>query len=287
MRRTLLIGVAMGANLGGISTPIGTGPNAIAVAAVEPIRAISFLDWMFFAVPLAVGMIAVLFLMLLFPAKRARSEWWEKIAGHSPAVSQKAESGKNSFAFLAVLLATILLWLTEPLHKVPAAVVSLGATSVLFLTQMLKTEDLLKVDWSTLLLIAGGITLGKLLEQSELVKILAGNVAWSEFNPTLALFLLCFASAILSALMSNTATVVMMIPLAAAILPAPSTSILIAVASSFGIPFIISTPPNAMVYGEGGVRFKDLFVPGIVLMLLGCLVVSLTGRFILNLAGIP
>jgi sodium-dependent dicarboxylate transporter 2/3/5 len=287
LRRTLLVGIAMGANLGGISTPIGTGSNAIAVAAIEPVRSISFLEWMFFAVPLAAGMIAVLFLILLLTAKKARGEWVEKIAGHSAAARQMAEDRWKQIAFSAILLATIVLWLTEPWHKVPAAVVSLGATSVLFFSQMLKAEDLLKIDWSTLLLIAGGITLGRILEQSELIKVLAGSVIWSEFNPTLALFLLCLASATLAALMSNTASVVILIPLAMTISPAPSTAILVAVAASFGLPFVVSTPPNAMVYGEGGVRFKDLFVPGIVLMLTGCLLVSLTGRFVLNLVGIP
>ena len=48
---------------------------------------------------------------------------------------------------------------------------------------------------------------------------------------------------------------------------------LIAIAASLGIPFAISTPPNAMVYGEGGVTFSDLAIPGIVLMILGCILV--------------
>ena len=101
------------------------------------------------------------------------------------------------------------------------------------------------------------------------------------------LFTLCLASALFSALMSNTASVTMLIPLAAGIDPAPSTAILIAIAASLGIPFSISTPPNAMVYGEGGITFSDLAMPGLVLMLLGCVLVSLTGPFVLNLVGIP
>ena len=188
---------------------------------------------------------------------------------------------------MLVFAGTIILWLTEPLHGVSASVVSLLAASVLFLTGLLKKEDLLRVDWSTLLLIAGGITLGKLLEQSGLVKIIAGGVAWNDLNTTLALFLLCLASATLSALMSNTATAILLIPLAYALIPVPSTAILVAIAASFGIPFAISTPPNAMVFGEGGVKFSDLFLPGIILMAAGCLIVSLTGRTVLNFVGIP
>jgi solute carrier family 13 (sodium-dependent dicarboxylate transporter), member 2/3/5 len=71
------------------------------------------------------------------------------------------------------------------------------------------------------------------------------------------------------------------------LVPTPSTAILIAVSASFGIPFMISTPPNAMVFGQGGVRFADLFWPGLALMILGCVLVSLTGKFVLNLVGIP
>jgi di/tricarboxylate transporter len=42
-----------------------------------------------------------------------------------------------------------------------------------------------------------------------------------------------------------------------------------------------------MAFGEGGVEFQDLFWPGLFLMLIGCLVVSTTGPYVMNLAGIP
>ena len=186
-----------------------------------------------------------------------------------------------------VLAASVVLWLTEPVHGIPAAVVSVGAAASLFLSGLLRKNDLGRIDWSTLLLIAGGITLGKMLEASGLIHDAAAKLTLGEMNAYLAIFILCFASAFLSALMSNTATAVLLIPLAGALMPEPSTAILIAVAASFGMPFIISTPPNAMAHGEGGVRSSDLFYPGVVIMLLGCAVVSLTGRAVLNFVGIP
>ena len=42
-----------------------------------------------------------------------------------------------------------------------------------------------------------------------------------------------------------------------------------------------------MIYGEGGITFSDLAIPGLILMVLGCVLVSLTGPFVLNLLGIP
>ncbi len=289
LRRTLLIGVALGADFGGIATPIGTGPNAIAIASLAPTLHISFVDWMIFAFPLTIGMIILGYLTLLFRARSETQEW----AARDPklierlAADHKKTSAFGERAFLLILAATVLLWLTEPLHKIPAAVIALASAASLFLSGILKKKDILRIDWSTLLLIAGGITLGRLLEQSGLVKEISANVPFSEMNITLSLFVICFATALLSALMSNTATVVLLIPLATAIIPAPSTAILVAISASFGIPFVIGTPPNAMAFGEGGVKFGDLFWPGLLLMIIGCLIVSLTGRTVLNFVGIP
>jgi sodium-dependent dicarboxylate transporter 2/3/5 len=149
----------------------------------------------------------------------------------------------------------------------------------------LDRKDLNSVDWATLALIAGGITLGNLLEQSGLVKTAAASVPWATLHPFMRLLLLCFASAFMSALMSNTATATMLIPLAGSLDPNPSTTVLIAIAASMGVPFVISTPPNAMVYGEG-VKSRDLLFPGLILMILGCILITLTGSYVLGLMGI-
>jgi solute carrier family 13 (sodium-dependent dicarboxylate transporter), member 2/3/5 len=286
LRRALLVGVALGANLGGISTPIGTGPNAIAIAWISESSHISFFSWMSFALPLSAGMLLAGFAFIWFRARRGQDQWASKAGRLSEDVANPSRNAGES-GFLAILAVTISLWLTEPFHGIAASIISLGSASVLFLTKLLNKEDLLRVDWSTLLLIAGGITLGKLLEQSGAVNVIAANVAWNELDPTMALFMLCFACAMLSAFMSNTATVVMLIPLAHALLPAPSTAILVAIAASFGIPFVISTPPNAMAFGRGGLRFGDLFWPGLLVMALGCLMISVTGKQVLGWVGIP
>ena len=290
LRRVVLVGVALAADFGGIATPIGTGPNAIAIASISPIQPVSFLSWMAFALPLTIGMLAVTFLILVWRSRRYNANWGDGPVNTSSLFDRKVDQEQNKstqLAFLIVFVGTIVLWLAEPVHKIPASVVALGSAAFVFLSGILKKEDLRKIDWSALILIAGGITLGRLLEQSALVNDLASVVPFADLNPILSLFLLCLASATLSALMSNTATAVLLIPLASVFIPAPSTAILIAVSASFGVPFLISTPPNAMVFGKGGVRFGDLFWPGIALMVLGCVLVSLTGKAVLNFAGIP
>ena len=281
LRRTLLIGVALGADLGGIATPVGTGPNAIAIAYL-PTGTVSFVGWMAFAFPLTIGMLILSF-ALLYSRIRGRVGEWGTITA-TPDEVEHPHSAQIGFG--VILAITIGLWLTEPLHGIPSAVTALGAAAALFGSRILSRKDLGEIDWSTLLLIAGGITLGRLLEQADIVKELSAVVPFADLHPVASIFLLCVAAASLSALMSNTATAVMLIPLAMAIVPSPTTPILIAVGASFGLPFLISTPQNAMAFGQGGVKFGDLFWPGIVLMIVGCLLVSLTGRTVLEFAGV-
>lgn len=279
LRMALLLGIAFAANIGGIATPIGTGPNAIAMAEVSDTHDVTFLSWMAFALPLTIALIGVVLAVITVRYG---------IGGRRelPAVERSsAEPGAGWV--VAIFLATVVLWLSEPLHGIPAAVVALLSTALLFLSGLLGRHDLKRVDWSTLLLIAGGITLGRLLEETRIVHDVAGAVDWSVLSPFVRTLILCMASALISSLMSNTAGAALLIPLAATIDPSPALSILIAVAASLGTPFVISTPPNAMVYGEGGLRFGDLALPGLIIMFGGTLLISLTGRAVLGLLGIP
>lgn len=283
LRRTLLVGLALGADLGGIATPIGSGPNAIAMAAVAKVQPLTFLDWMAFALPLVAGLLVVAWGLLWLRLR------WQTPARELPVAAVPENFpplGGREWGFLAIVIGTIGLWLSEPLHGIPAAVVAIGATAMLFLTRLLGAADLRRLDWGTLLLIAGGLTLGRLLEQAALVRWASDLIRWDALPPTVSLLLLCLASATLSALMSNTATVVLLIPLAHALFPTPSSTILLAIAASLGMPFVISTPPNALAFGEGGLKTADLFWPGLVLMLLGCGLLALTGPMVLGWVGV-
>jgi sodium-dependent dicarboxylate transporter 2/3/5 len=52
-------------------------------------------------------------------------------------------------------------------------------------------------------------------------------------------------------------------------------------------PLLISTPPNAMAVGTGLLRSRELLVPGLVIMLGGCVLIALTGPFVLRILGVP
>jgi sodium-dependent dicarboxylate transporter 2/3/5 len=279
LRRPLLLAVALAADVGGIATPVGTGSNGIAMAALEPTHPISFVQWMLFGVPLAFGLLAAALAVVVL---RVRPAGVVALPPVAPARMTPA-----AWRLGAVFGATILLWLTEPLHGVRAWVVALGAVAALGLAGLLGWRDVRRMDWSTLLLIAGGIALGALLDASGLVRAGAAYVPLAAAAPFVRLLALCLASAVLSAVMSNTATAAFLVPLALTLDPAPSTAIIVAVSTSLGVPFVISTPPNAMAVGTGLLRSRELLVPGFIIMIGGCVLVALTGPVVLRAFGIP
>lgn len=279
LRRALLLSVALGANFGGMATPVGSGPNAIAISAASPYAPVTFVSWMAFALPLTGLMLALGFLLLVVSYRvRGRFEL--------PTTPAQALAPSARWV-LGVFIACAGLWLTEPLHGLPAPLVALAATAALFGTGLLQRKDLGRLDWSTLILIAGGISLGRLVERSGVVATALGGMDWSAWPQVAQVGLLVALAAVLSAVMSNTGTSALLIPIAVQLFPSAATPILVAMGCSFGIPFVISTPPNAMVAGEGGVASSDLLRLGLPLMGVGCVLITLTGPWVLRLFGLP
>lgn len=275
-RSGVLTAVAMGANVGGLCTPIGSGPNGLAIAAVAPRVGISFAAWMGFAVPLAALLLATAHLIIRRQVDFAARA---TIAPGRAALTRPAR--------MVVVLATlaVLAWLTEPLHGVPSALVSLALAAALFAAGLLGPSDLGRIDLGTLLLVAGGVVVGRLVEASGMAAPLSRLLADPALHPAVLRAALCAAAALLAAVMSNTATAALLLPIALRIDAGPTSAILVAVSTSLGCPFVVSTPPNALA-ARHGARAGDLLRPGLALMIGGVILVVLTGPGVLARFGL-
>lgn len=271
-RRVVLLAVAVGANLGGMATPIGSGPNALAIAAASPSSAVTFATWMAFAVPLTAVMLALAYLLLGVRFRAAMGCRFAPTAGAPPGSTARA------FVVLGLAVVAIAAWLTEPWHGVPSALVAFALAAAIFALGLLDTEDLRRIDWSTLLLIGGGIALGRLLEHAGLSAAIAAELSRPGLPYPALVAGFVAASAGLASVMSNTGSATMLLPIAMAIDPHPPViALLLALAASFGMPFVISTPQNAMVFGRG-VPSRDILRIGGGLMIVGCLLLVVLGR---------
>ncbi len=133
---------------------------------------------------------------------------------------------------------------------------------------ILDRHDFQALDWDTLFLIAGGLSLGRMLETSGFATALSTGLASADLPPLILMLGLVGSTVLLSELTSNTATAALMVPVAGSLATAlglsPVQAIwLVALAASLGFALPISTPPNAIVYGTRMIPLRFMILTGI------------------------
>ena len=285
--RGVILAVPFGANIGGIGTPIGTPPNAVALAALRMAGYdIGFLDWMAFAVPLAmVSLLATGIILLWFfpPAKGIRLEL-------------KLDTAKKidlpGRLTLLISLIAVALWMTEKWHGVSEAVVALLAAASLTALGVLDRKDVDSTDWNVLILMWGGLSLGDAMKSSGLLKWAISlpivetinNLPspWSQY--VMATFIVLL-TVLFASFMSHTAATALIVPMAMALAPqeAGPLAILTALASSFAMAMPVSTPPNAMAFASGNIPAVSMIRSGGLIGIVSILVLLGGHRMILPL----
>jgi len=168
------------------------------------------------------------------------------------------------------LLIALTLWLFPSFTnlKVPLGAAAILAVIPLFLSGTLSWEKAKEIDWGTVILFGGGLTLGSVIEVSGITENL--NLAFD--NKFVLLAVIVGVCILLSEVGSNTASAAILIPLFYSI--APDSTILIALACSFGFMLPVSTPPNAIIYGTGQVSLRTMLKTGVIIDLLGILILA-------------
>jgi sodium-dependent dicarboxylate transporter 2/3/5 len=268
--KALILGIPIAASTGGMATLIGSPTNLLAAAAAETVgKPIDFVKWLILGMP-----IALLFTFL---------SWWIltklliKDAPPLAAINSKTNSEENGtnktqrMIVVIILIASVLLWLTSPVHGFRATAVAAVPLVFLPLTGILKGADIRGLGWDTLILIAGGLALGEGLMRSGLLTIYAERIATLGLSPTVLLFSMAYLTMILSNAMSNTAACALLLPLARIALPnhVMEASVIIGLAASTSMFLPVSTPPNAIAYATGLITQKDFMYGGIPVGLLG------------------
>jgi sodium-dependent dicarboxylate transporter 2/3/5 len=273
-RTGVALAIPIAANVGGIGTPVGTPPNAIALGALEAQgQGVSFIGWMLLAMPLMV-------LVLAFA-------WWfltrRFIAADTPLsleLSADFDRSPAAIVFYLTAGATILLWLTEPVHGIASSTVGFLPVVVLLATRVMDGEDLRRLQWPVLWLVAGGIALGAGIGHSGLDAWLIALFDWDALPLTLLLSLLVAVAIGLSTVISNSATANLLVPLSLSLavgLPIDPTAVgvMVALACSLAMALPISTPPNALAYATGEVPTVALVISGLAIGGFGALLLAL------------
>lgn len=294
-RKALVLAVAFAANIGGMGTPIGSPPNAVAVGFLrEAGHPITFVQWMLMAVPLMLGLLVLTWGLL-----------WLTHGARDPslrlATTRQPLRGRGVYVVI-VFIATVGLWLAEPLHGLPASVVALLPAIAFTATGILGAGDVDRLEWNVLILIAGGIALGVGMQLTGLDRaIVAAIAAPGDIGAGLGvrmILLIVGATLLLSTFMSNTAAANLLLPVGVSLASVASSSppgevsgagvriaVAIALTASVGMALPISTPPNAIAYARGEITARDMIVPGAVIGIIAALLVGLFGGVVLRFWG--
>ncbi|WP_368279251.1 SLC13 family permease [Halorussus ruber] len=169
------------------------------------------------------------------------------------------------------------------LDVLPIMVSALAGALVMVLTGVLNPPEVYDaVEWDVIFLLAGVIPLGIAMEQTGAAGLIADLVVLSgDFLPPIAVLGLFYVvTAVLTNIVSNNASVVLMIPVAAEAaqqLGANAFAFVLAVTFAASTAFMtpVGYQTNLFVYGPGGYKFTDYFRVGAPLQLLFAVVTTL------------
>ena len=285
-RTGVALAIPVAANVGGMGTPVGSPPNAIALGALAARgESISFVGWMLMALPLVAVVLAI--------------AWWFLTRRFVPAgtpltldLHARFDTSPAAMVFYAVSAGTVLLWLTEPFHGVASTTVGFVPVVALLATQVMSGDDLRLIQWPVLWLVAGGIALGVGIGATGVDAWLLDLLAWGRLGQVLLVALLALTALAFSTVISSSAAANLLIPLALGIAIGVATdpilvAVVVALACSLAMTLPISTPPNAIAYATGEVPTRALAGTGLVVGATGVALLVLAMPPLWSVLGLP
>ena len=282
----LALAIPIGANIGGIGTPIGTPPNVIALGYLKENLGIEigFGDWCIRMVPFVIVMllIAWFFLLLFFPfkAKEIKLE-----------INADRKKDFHFWVVAATFVITIVLWLIpEKKTGLNSNEVALIPFAVFVATGVFSKNDFKEINWDVLWMVAGGLALGTALMKTGLAKVLVDTIPFATMPALVVIIVSGIVGYAIANFLSHTSAANLLLPILATVATAVdlrafggSAALLVGLAISTSVAMIlpISTPPNAIASSTGLVETKDMAKMGVIMGLVGLVI----GYAVLILVG--
>jgi sodium-dependent dicarboxylate transporter 2/3/5 len=314
MRVATLLGTAYAASVGGVGTLIGTPPNVVAVAFLDRLVGveISFAQWLVVGLPVVVVTLPLTWYVLTFwlyppevdDVSQAQTQAGEFLAEEGPLSPRGRRAayifaataglwilGGLGFLFEGVLppvwqttlfggTGTTLFGLDGHRGVLYFVVVGLLAIPALVVADADDWDNLVDIDWGTIVLFGGGISLADALGETDATVWLATSLFDTVVGAPLVLVVVTVVvfAVLATELTSNTATATILSPIliglgsvlagTLGVDPVPASIFLTAtgaIAASFAFALPVATPPNAIVFGSGHLDQRDMIRAGVVL----------------------
>lgn len=307
--KALMLAIAYSCSIGGIATIIGTPPNLVFMRIYKisfPNNPqIYFGDWMWFALPIAISMLFIVWILLTKVFFRIDKNIF---INKSTTKEEINKLGKISFeekTVLIVFIITSLLWifrgeLNLGVVKIPGwsslfpqkDFIDDGTVAIFmgFLLFVLPTNDkekkildssaIRKIPWDIILLFGGGFALAEGFVSSGLSKLIGQQfISFKGMNVIFLIASVSFALTFLTELTSNTATAQITLPILASLAIELNINPLLimlpaTLSASFAFMLPVATPPNAIVFSSNRLKIYDMAKTGLAINFIGIIIVT-------------
>ena len=302
--KALMLGIAYAASLGGLATLIGTPTNLVFAGIVRDTynAEITFTGWMVIGMPVSLILLGLCWIYLTrFGFKLSAKTL---VGGRTEITRQIRQLGRASFEEKAVAIVfafTALCWVLRStilkrwFPEIDDSLIAIAGATMLFLIpsrrdhgkMLISWQEAVRIPWGIILLFGGGLAIAAGFQSSGLAAWIGNQMTLLQGVPILLLMLFvvtCVTA--LSEIASNVATAAMILPVLIAIAAAIGVNpyvLLVAatLAASIGFMLPVATPPNAVVFGSGYLRIRDMIRAGFWMDLICIVIVTLYMYFIL------
>jgi sodium-dependent dicarboxylate transporter 2/3/5 len=286
----LMLSIAYAANIGGVGTLIGSPPNTqMASILAENFQIeISFFDWMKIGMPLAILLLLIMFFIFNYLLGSERKDVHD-LHFHTLPWTKAQKRVLWIFSIVAGL------WIFREAFSSMLGInyrdenaAILGALAMFLVPngeegkqKILRWSDTEKLPWGILLLFGGGLALAAVLENNGVLKYLASSFeSFQGLSLILAILVLTTLAIFISEVLSNLAMVTLFIPVVGIFanqtgLPLVPMAMALTLGASLAFMMPVGTPPNAIVFGSGFLRIKDMIRYGFILNLISLALISL------------
>jgi sodium-dependent dicarboxylate transporter 2/3/5 len=265
----MLISLAFACSCGGMGSLIGGGRCMVSAAFLKEFTGveITFMDWIKFAMPMALVTAPTAVLVCYFVFRPDKTLELPKLDEELPPWSFQE---KITVIIIAV---AFLLWLTKSIHNIDYSITGMLAVAALVLSGTLKWDDIHEnLEWGTALFIfGGGISLGLAMGYSG-----AADYFANLFFPLVkggGWLLLFIGVAVFGALvtnaMANVAAAALILPIVIPMARLEGVdpriiALCLGTATSFAMLLVIGCPPNAIAYSFRMFKSSDITKAGLV-----------------------
>lgn len=310
--KSIALGIAYAASIGGVGTLVGTPPNAIYAAAAKQLyhADVGFGDWMASGVPVALVLLPAVWLLL--------TRWLYPTSGPIPGLAERLHTeraalgtmrGSERLTFWVFVLTAAAWIMREPkdlgaftipgiqsaIPAVSDSGIAIAAALVLFTVPASLARREFALDWKTaervpwgiLLLFGGGLSLADGFQSSGLSAWVGNLLSGLAGQPRVVVVATVAATFVfLTDFTSNTAVAAMAMPLLAGIaqgLGQPPLLLMHVAALGCSMAFLlpVSSPPNALVFATGEITVAHMAKAGIWVDLMSIAVLTVLGTWFL------